>query len=445
MTSIPRIAFALAAVVLGARTARADPPAPVPATEPSESKEVVAARAADLAAYEAAKASLATDEAHPWVVIAGGKVVARGASLDDVKAAAKDAVHRFVFRVGEEGDRKEFVTEWYAARFAGTPFMHILGVGFSLATDSVTLTKQGATATFKSTSPFPRIGMKIAAPDGTSPPTPSGKLPEVFLGTVGPEMVLTPDDAVRLHLERWEVPGTLTLAQVPCRRVLVTVAVPGIPGEVTVVGAYPTVPRERMVDLLRWRGHFWSWGVGGPISRMALEGVEDGEWIVFGNDRVLGHGRTPEEAVTAADPETEFAWHRYLMRVPQEMPQPYIPVGGQKDPPHVFDVRKSAKATVSLNGRPMEGRAGKDPEPFWVVSSEDAAPLHLEMAEAPYDARIVDSEDPNAPVRYARAGRAWTDAAEGGRRLVLVVYERAKIPVLDDPIVWPVPDPAGMR
>jgi hypothetical protein len=467
-----RIALVSCTAALTATTVRAGPPESAPAPAPVESPELVAARAKDLAAYEAAKGSLSRDDAGAWVVIAGGKIAAKGKDLADVKPAAHDAAHRFVFRVGDEGDRDGLLNNWRAPRLAGLPFVRALGVGFELDPNgSVSLTKGEERATFESHSPFPRIRANIASPDGTPLAAEGAKLPELFLGTVGPELVITPDDAVSLHLERWEVPGTLQVfrGSIPCRRVLVTVSIPGITGDATFIAAYPTVPRERLVDLLRWANHFWSWGAGGPISKMAIEDVPEGEWVVFGNDRVLGHGATPEDAVTAADAETEFAYHRFLLRVPQDLPQPYIPVGGERDKPHVFDLKKSTKTTVTLNGRRVEATPAVDETPdhvvsgfeaveaatpTYVVSPADAVALHLEMAEAPYDARVVESGDPKAAVRYARAGRAWIGVsvvvdgkpAENHRRLALVVYERPKIPALDDPLPpWPGSDVPGMR
>jgi hypothetical protein len=186
---------------------------------------------------------------------------------------------------------------------------------------------------------------------------------------------------------------------------------------------------------------------------MAFRDVAEGNWVVFGNDRVLGHGKTPEEAVTAADAETEFAYHRYLLRWPQELPQAYIPVGGEREKPRVFDVRRATKSAPTLNGRRVEALALAGATPTFVVPAKEAAVLRLELAEAPYDARIVESDDPKAGVRYARAAMAWLDppasdakAAGAKRSLVLVVYERPKIPVLDDPLpTLPGTEPPAMK
>ena len=61
--------------------------------------------------------------------------------------------------------------------------------------------------------------------------------------------------------------------------------------------------------------------------------------VVYGNDRVLGRGKTREEAVTRADAETEFAYHRYLLRYPIEVPKWFIPLGDKPDAPREFDLR----------------------------------------------------------------------------------------------------------
>src|SRR5947208_13082669 len=96
----------IAAVVLGllvaARAARAKD---APATVDAE-------RTADVAAYERERAALDREHAGEWAVIAGGKVVATAKALEDVEAKAPEAKHRFVFRVGEDGDAKEEITEW---------------------------------------------------------------------------------------------------------------------------------------------------------------------------------------------------------------------------------------------------------------------------------------------------------------------------------------------
>jgi hypothetical protein len=265
----------------------------------------------------------------------------------------------------------------------------------------------------------------------------------VFVGTVGPALMLTADDAVRLHLEKWEVPGTASFfsGAIPCRRVLVDAHVPALEAKATLVACYPTVARDVLVKWQRGRDMFWQWG--GGLLQMTLARVPPDDWVVFGNDRVLGHGKTPEEAVAAADEETEFAYHRFCFRL-RDLPPAMITVGGSLPDPITFDLRKSTTTSVTLNGHRVAARVFARDPPVYVVPSEDAPALRLELAESPFRFRLVEEDYPKPPARYARAGRAWTDlpvtsdAKPAGTRraLVLVLYERPKEPS-DDPIEWP--------
>lgn len=424
-------------VVLAARTAAAGPVDPYA----EEAPQVAAARAKDRAFYESAAGedARAKDDGR-WMVIADGKVAATGDALDRVAGAAPAALHRFVFRVGEDGDAQEFITTWYAARFAGPPFLSALGLSYSGGgRGGVTLSKDGRSVTSEVKGVFPRARLALSAP-GAGGPVDAAPV-EVFVGTVGPELMLTPYDALRLDLARWEVPGTLNFwnGRLPCRRARVHVSVPGIPAEGTLTAAIPALDRERLIALQRGRDQFWQWGTGGPISKMPLEGVPDGDWIVFGNDRVLGHGPTPEEAVQAADTNPEFTYHRFCLRVPVDLPPPYTAVGTQQPEPIAFDLRRFTKATVTLNGRRVEARVFRGDAPIHLVSKADARAMHLEQTDSPYRFRVFDTDDPKAPVRYAVGGQAWTDVPTkptGTRRgLALVLYERAKEPS-DEPIDW---------
>jgi hypothetical protein len=412
---------------------RVDPYAEEPAA-------VAAARAKDVAFY----ASPAGQDARAqndgtWMVIADGKLVVAADALEKVADAAPAALHRFVFRVGEEGDVEGDATTWYADRFAGPPFLRALGLGFSMG-DGITLTKDGRSVTSEVKGVFPRLRLAISAP-GPQAAAPAPDPVEVLVGTVGPELMLTPYDALRLHLARWEVPGTQSFfgGKLPCRRALVRVSVPGLPGDAVLTAAVPAVDRETLIAMQAGRDRFWQWGGGGPISKMPLEDVPDGDWIVFGNDRVLGHGPTPEAAVQAADANPEFTYHRFCLRVPVDLPPPYIAVGTQRPEPIAFDLRKFVKATGTLNGRRVEALVFRGFAPIHLVSKADARAMHLEQTESPYRFRVFDTDDPKAPPRYAVGGQAWTDVpVEGGgtrRGLALVLYERPK-DASDDPIDW---------
>jgi hypothetical protein len=241
-----------------------------------------------------------------WVAIADGgdrRVVATTLEAvigpdDPTKPAPK---HRFVFRLGEEGDKEDFVSSWYAPRFAGMGLPSTLGIDATLG-DGVTLKKGAMSVEFHQPTPFPRIRLEIGTPDGKATLGEGPATPEVFLGSVGPTLMLTPQDDERLDLARWEVPGRHVVAGVLCRRVLVRVAVPGLAGAALVVAAVPDVAYERLVAMARSRNRFWEWSES-LKSSLGLPTANDprGTWVVFGNDRILGRGKSAEEAIGDAD------------------------------------------------------------------------------------------------------------------------------------------------
>jgi hypothetical protein len=400
-----------------------DPFAPDPA--------IAAAREKDQAAYDAAKAKLHAEDAGNWVVIAEGLLAGKGRTLDDVKAIRREATHRFVFRVGEEGDKSGDASSWYAPRFAGRSLLGALGVRMIDDPDGqITLQKGSAQVVFGQGEPFPVSHLRLASPDGEPEATRSGKPAEVFLGTVGPALLMAPEDAVRLHLERWEVPGTEAFFQgsIPCRRALLTVSVDGLPGDAVVIGCYPVVEHARLVDLERGRDR-------DVLARHPPE-VPAGEWVLFGATRMLSHAATREDALALGVPQVEMAHHRFLLKCPEEVPSWMIRAGEAWPKPRSFDVTTFRASRTRLNDVEVDARSSGGNSPTFVVSAADASRLHLELAEAPWDAAYVDGNPPAA--HPARGGYAWTDVSNpsGGpskRVLALVLYQREQVPYLDDP------------
>ena len=89
---------------------------------------VEAERAADRAAYEAAIEGLEREHAGEWVAIAQGKVAATGKSVEDVAGAAPKALHRYLFKVGDDGDGELHANFFYGPRFGGIPLARALGI-----------------------------------------------------------------------------------------------------------------------------------------------------------------------------------------------------------------------------------------------------------------------------------------------------------------------------
>ncbi|MBL9086522.1 MAG: hypothetical protein JNM10_05225, partial [Planctomycetia bacterium] len=228
---------------------------------PDAPATIAAARARNLEAYAREKARLHRDLVGKWVVIAerdpatvegAYKSVVVGETLDAVAAIGAVSPHRFVFRVGEDGDEDVFVSSWYAPRFAGHGIATALGMQVVMH-GAVDVSKDGRSATFGGPTPFPRVAFHLAALDGTASPRNGDATPEVFLGSVGPDLMLTPQDATELRLARWEVPGTVTVGGVPCRRARVTASVPAVGASGSVVACVPDVPMEDLVARSRAR------------------------------------------------------------------------------------------------------------------------------------------------------------------------------------------------
>src|SRR5437763_1586488 len=139
--AIAAISFpAVVLVWLGGREpARGEPPSDArPPAVASDADKMAVERAADEAGYREHcgwRSRLREEFLGCWVAIAGGKAfpvnatgtaVRPAATMDEAVSAAKaafpNARHRFVFRVGEEGDLDEFV--------GGSNIPHVVGNAF---------------------------------------------------------------------------------------------------------------------------------------------------------------------------------------------------------------------------------------------------------------------------------------------------------------------------
>ena len=407
-------AHAPAALAQDAAAGAQNAPAQAVVERPGEAEE---ARRLDLAVYEQERETLARDAAGSWVVIARGRLAAAGASLHDVLAVEADAPHRFVFRVGDDHDEDLDGPDWPSPRFAGAPFAAALDFEWALSRRGLAVMKAGTFVTSPDASPVPRARVRLRAPDGTALPAPRGGS-EVLLDTVGPALVVTPEDAHALGLERFEVPGRTTIAGIPCRRGLVAASMSGLPGESSLVASWPAAPRDALVERARRRGRLWTWTR--EDSARALAGVGKDAWIVFGCDRVLGRGVTAEAALEDADAATDVAYHRYLLRLDGGVARPGA---------RTVDVRSLSARRVVLAGRPVEARVGGSDPVVALVSEDVAASLPLATAESPDEVRLVDggaaegdaSSTPGTaggPGGLAlAAGRVWMEEArcEGPR------------------------------
>ena len=376
-----------------------------PAAAPTVEQE----RDRDGKAYAAAIGGLKRDHSNEWVVIADGKVAATGPRVADVLGTGAKALHRYVFQVGEDGDASEMITMWYGPRFCGAGLPMALGFEFALG-GGWRRPADGATfEQMKDETPFPRNGVQVGPPGGRS------ELLDVLIGTVGPPLMLTPDDFERLGLARFEVPGTLTVFGMPCRRAVVRVALPGFDAEATIVACAPSVPRKQLVESSRWRDIGWFedrfgvWAMDPWASnRKALEG----RWALIGVDRLLGDGDSPEAALLAGEGKASEAYHRFLTRMPRAEER-------------VYDESKFSKPSkVTLNGLELSlRRATIDGAEEFLADEATAQRLHLELAEEARCAFVLrDGKRIDAHVGAAWLGKRPTAAEHGGAKIAWVVY-----------------------
>jgi len=366
-----------------------------------EEAPVETERALNAKAYARLRADLHANQAGKWVAIAKGEIAAIAGDLGSLKGVAPDAAHRYVFRVGEDEDSDAFVSTWYGPRFGGPPFLAALEgmeISFQMSPKRGWVFTQGGVTVQGKGRPFSRLPVAIGPPGGDQITL------DVLPNSVGPPLVLPLEDFARLGLARWEVPGTTTVFGIDCRRARVVFSVPGFEGEASLIACAPTCPREKLVGFARHRDAFWQWG--GNLAREHVVKGREGLWILFGVDRVLGQGKTPEEALLAGKGQADFAYHRYLVKLPRGKP---LRLRG-------FDFAPPDR--VTLNG--VELTAERDDEGRFRVDGEIAAKLGLEMAEEGREIVLVPPPGLGEE-RPARGGYAWLGKRESGK-LVLVVW-----------------------
>lgn len=397
----------------------------------AEDPAVVRARKANEEAWTSMAADVVAKHKGAWAVVGDGKLLAIGQTLFLVAGTGADLPHRFVFEVGTEGDGEEFISSWYGTRFCGGGIHEALGTDWQAGASGFQLSKGGKTVRATLGDAFPRLVVNFLDPD----PRMHDPLPavagEVFFGTVGPTMMLTPQDHRRLGLARFEIPGSVKLGGFgTARRVLVRVRVAAVEADATVAALVPEVPYGTLVAFARGRNSWWQWGesiqpempetlpfrgnAGPPVPA-------PGEaWILFGRDRILASGDSPAAALAGAAKLEDVDYHRFLMRVPREQGVTLREVDFEKAP-----------RSLDLNGAAHPGRPSKSGGPI-LVTAEVGRALRLELAEDPRDLRLDLDAKPGEPNACGlRGGYAWlreADPSKPGqttRRLVLVVYPDA--------------------
>ena len=349
---------------------------------------VAAARAVNERAYASMKADLHAKYKGKWVVISGGALTQVAARFEDVGVVDALTVHRFVFQVGTEGDTETFVSQWYAPRFGGPPLAKALDVDWQSGAGGFVLWREGGPRVKAFTpGPFPRVKLRIGASAGEMKPL------ELFPGSVGPALVLTKHDYDRMGLARYEVPGTHKVGWIDCTRVLVRVSLAEGDRVVPVVAAVSREPEEKMRTLARERHRFWTWG--GNLAQMATAG-HDGKWLLFANDRVLGVGDTLEAALRAGETATDFAYQRFLVKLPRGP----MTDGALERPETTTLLAADGRLTVDQATRVRATIAGVE-RTVTVVTSAQAEALDAHLAELP---DLLSYEHPDGGRRSLRLG-----------------------------------------
>jgi hypothetical protein len=220
-TILPVVALVAAVSCGGSKVVRQGQQDPLPPPP----KDVAAERAADEGAFQflyipAQKTLLQTHKGE-WIAIAAGRVIpATGTepapvrSMEEADAlsrkAAPDAVHRFLFQVGEEGD-----VTW---ELGGCELQHVLG-------DGMLKLLTGAGVDAKNVGPGERMQVRIngnpteltvATADENrmylrpqvGAPGDAGAARENFCVATGFAGTATMSAATAAGLEMWEIPGT---------------------------------------------------------------------------------------------------------------------------------------------------------------------------------------------------------------------------------------------
>lgn len=228
--------------------APADEPPEAPANPPHapavhyDAARTEAERAANETAYAehvaACRLYLLHEHLGEWIVIAGGRpfplneygtAVQPAATMEEADAAARakvpNAQHRFVFRIGEEGDFQQLL--------GGVELPHVLGVCFlaKLERPDVEMRALGPRQPIYFVKGDVRTEITAKGPDDrmfvrpeVGPPGGPGRAAALYcLSTgFGGYAVLPPGTAVAASLHLWEVPGKITIDGVfqkgECRR-----------------------------------------------------------------------------------------------------------------------------------------------------------------------------------------------------------------------------------
>lgn len=324
---------AAALLALGSRT----PPAPRngPVASPpehdgagarrapwEEPPEVTRTRALNEACYERERERLRREGAGRWVVIAQGRAEVLAAGAGPRQARTPAGEHAFVFEVGTDGPRREETFySWYATRFAGGGLARALGLRVTLAAvEGTFVAKEGHQPIHGHGAVFPRVPFDLSSPrlDPSGNPKRAPGM-EVFLGSLGPPLMLTPEDVQRLELWRSEIPGEVSYWEGGrCRQGLVQISVAGWNEPADVVALWPLESHDVLVERARGRHRFWYWG--GDLPRLAL-GIgaawpNTPAFLLFGRDRVLARAASQADLLAWLAADEDVNWHAFVLEEP---------------------------------------------------------------------------------------------------------------------------------
>ncbi|MBI1850755.1 MAG: hypothetical protein HYR85_10465 [Planctomycetes bacterium] len=185
--------------------------------KPPVDSAVDAERAQNVAAYETAylsqKELLVADHVGEWAAIVGGELLApfptMAACIDAADKKQPRALHRFVFRIGEEGDVR---FKSIAGIWLGQP-RNAISLNFVLADEHliVDFAGPGADMTWGHAGKTTKvhwdeknfIELDLADPTGTK----RERVPLILSGRFNETVGLDPTVAAKLGLERFEIPG----------------------------------------------------------------------------------------------------------------------------------------------------------------------------------------------------------------------------------------------
>lgn len=233
------------------RPVAADARASPPTVARAEDAGVAAERATNEAGYAehvlGIRQYLLDEHLGQWIAIAGGRAfpvnethtaVRPAATMEEADAAARAEVpgarHRFVFRIGEEGDSKE--------ELGGAEVPHVLGVWFfaKLERPDVEMRGIGPRQPIWSTKSGVRTEITVKGPDDrmfvrpeVGSPGAAGRADALYVLSTGfgGYAVLPAATATAASLELWEIPGRIAIDGVfrrgECRRARARFRFPG--------------------------------------------------------------------------------------------------------------------------------------------------------------------------------------------------------------------------